>query len=232
MSRLINLAIALLFATSLTHAQPAAPVAGPGVDEGAEAPVDTVDLGNQDRASTILEEVKLNLAAVSWNEGTSDVTRDEVRAIWQVQWSNAGGTRASVEDILRSQRALSSRVTQESEPRNIGNEVWTRHLRWNSVEPVGWNQNQWEPRYARKWDRHRAYIDRLIDRHLAGQPQRQCSTGIPRGWGGPEVDAGLLERRNARRVSRRLRPFAVLDCGSTRNVFFGVPRQRHLIQRE
>lgn len=175
------------------------------------------------RASSLIEEVKLNVLAVAWNEASSHVSPAEVRAIFHTHWSVAGGPNAGPEEILRAQRALSPHVTERrtlSSPR--GNLRWTPGLRWNSNAPPGWEAVglPWR-NHVERWNRERRIVSEWVDRHLDGEPQRQCR-GTPRGWGGPEVDDERFERRQEARRERGARPFDVLDCGgSTANVFFG-----------
>ena len=179
---------------------------------------------NPDRASSVLEEVKLNVAALAWNEASAAATPDEARAIFHTQWTVAGGTRATPEDVLDAQRRLSGRVTQVREPREVGNERWSRHLRWNNERPAGWHFTglPWAPRFERHWRRVRTRVDRWVDNHFAGAIVRQCQ-GTPMGWGGPGLDDHHLEARNERRTSRGLAPFEILECGDTENNYFGIP---------
>ena len=178
---------------------------------------------NTDRASSVLEEIKLNLAAVTWNEGSVRASRAEARAIFHTQWTVAGGTGATPEQVLRAQRRLSKRVTEARPPIERGNERWSRHLRWNDDEPEGWEVTgiPWERRAAR-WETMRRVIDGWVDAHFDGHPVRQCR-GTPKGWGGPAVDENRLRRRNAARRARGRAPYWVLDCGDTANGFFGIP---------
>lgn len=179
---------------------------------------------NPDRADSVLEEVKLNVSAVAWNEASAAASPDEARAIFHTQWTVAGGTRATPERVLDAQRRLSSRVTQAAEPREVGNERWSRHLRWNNARPAGWHWTglEWAPRFERHWSRVRRNVNRWVDNHFAGAPVRQCQ-GTPMGWGGPGLDDHILEARNARRVERGLAPFRILECGDVRNNYFGIP---------
>lgn len=180
---------------------------------------------DETRADSVLEEIKLNLAAVAWNEGSVRASRDEARAIFHTQWIIAGGRNATPADVLRAQRLLSRGVTGVRAPIDRGNERWSRNLRWNDEEPDGWEITgiPWDRRSGR-WATMRRVISQWVDDHFAGNPHRQCN-GTPKGWGGPAVDEGRLAARNAARRARGRDPYWVLDCGDTVNGYFGIPNR-------
>lgn len=181
-----------------------------------------------DRADSVLEEVKLNLLAVAWNEASSSVSPAEVRAFFHVHWTIAGGEDATPAEVLEAQRLFSPHVTQRRTLRSpAGNLQWSPHLRWSGAEPSGWETTglPWE-RHRPRWNRERELISAWVDAHFEGDRIiRQCN-GTPRGWGGPAVDDERFRRRQKARRARGAEPFDVLDCGETANLFFGFSDRR------
>lgn len=164
-------------------------------------------------------EVELG-AALCVNEATWEVRDCEVlmhirlRAARQRGLSFRGalvllhGDRATTRDgsrkltaSLRSDRATSPR---ENDPR-----PWIGALRASGVRPVHFPEDgSWEGRYRA---RYLELID-AVTGVLAGTRADPCRGQRPSIWGGPHVDAGVLERKFAQGWRRS-------DCGPTRNIY-------------
>ena len=178
------------------------------------------------RAQEPAEEVQLNLARMCVNESNWR-NRDDCEAIWQVTTTLAREG-ADAETLLRWQQALSPRVTGAAEPRDVGNERWSRNLTWSNTKPEGWPDDVPWDRYQPAWEAIRDWAARKVGAFLdAGERRHTQCRGRVVAWVGTRTlreDRDFMRRRNAARAERGLPPLVPLDCGDTVNVFFGRPR--------
>ncbi len=186
-----------------------------------------------------IAKVKLNHARMCANEaGLSERAPLDCPAIWQVTTTVArifarrdDRRRATPDDLLTAQQALSSRVTgavemDDAELRRRRNARWSTNLTWSDAEPAGWDEGiPWEA-VVDTWRSRRRGSAALVDRFVeTGSRPRVCD-GYALGWGGPGLDDHVLDRRNFWRRQAGKEPYRVLDCGDTHNAYFGLPRRR------
>lgn len=165
------------------------------------------------------QQVALNHLRLTANEAGFHRPVDSL-AIWQTL-VNVRGARPA--EMLEAQNAHSGRVTGARPPRNIGNEVWTRHLAWSCEEPTGW-PSVW------RWERHRTgceHVRELATRLVQGRHPYHVCEGRPITWGGQRgLDSAAMERRNAARAEHGAPPLVPLRCihrgREPINVFFGL----------
>ena len=177
-----------------------------------------------------LQDVALNLARMKANESSLNPRRNpDGEAIWHTTWIVAGGPTATLRQLYRAQRRLSSRVTGVRDERIVGNVTWSRDLQWNQEEPPRWSEVTglpWDGVWSRFWERTREWAMNRVTQHVHGNVTRPCR-GEPYAWGGTrgaaKRDMRSMALRNADRISRGLDPFVQLSCGHTINIFLGLP---------
>ena len=106
---------------------------------------------------------------------------------------------------LRSDRATN--------PREGDSRPWLGDIASDLHQPLGWEGSaaSWEV-YSGRFRTMFAFVQGVLD----GRTHARCR-GIPRRWGGPRIDAHLIDAQVRRGE-------VVIDCGNTRNVFLGRDR--------
>ena len=144
----------------------------------------------------------LLLARICVNEAGFDGAQDCI-AIAEVVRANSG-------EITPGALELHAPRATGSKPPLNAHQAWTQQLDEDGTEPAAWRLAHpalpWE-RYRERWLR----VLRGCQLIVRGQVDRVCRE-VPIAWGGA-MDRHIAERRGLVRV----------DCGNTRNEFWGRP---------